>query len=87
MLLLHFQVMTAASLPSTLVKCLYLFFDLPEYESPSSDATPLHTDKESTEVSANERIILIQKLFVQVRIWCFVILLCLIIINFLPAFS
>ena len=87
MLLLHFQVMTAASLSSILVKCLYLFFDLPEYESPSSDATPLHMDKEFTQVSANERIILLQKLFAQVRIWCFIILLCLIIINFLPGFS
>ncbi|XP_071829084.1 WD repeat and FYVE domain-containing protein 3-like isoform X3 [Apostichopus japonicus] len=32
------QPMTIAALPSTLVKCLYLFFDLPEIDSPNKDA-------------------------------------------------
>lgn len=65
------QVMTAASLPSTLVKCLYIFFDLvPEIESPATDATPLQTDKESTDFSASERRILLQKVFVQVSVVC-----------------
>lgn len=58
--------MTAASLPSTLVKCLYLFFDLPEYESPTADATTLQTDKEAAEFSPGERRIFLQKVFVQV---------------------
>ncbi|MPC11568.1 WD repeat and FYVE domain-containing protein 3 [Portunus trituberculatus] len=62
------EVMTAASLPSTLVKCLYLFFDLPEYESPSADATTLQTDKEAAEFSAGERRIFLQKVFVQVLV-------------------
>ncbi|KAJ8022395.1 WD repeat and FYVE domain-containing protein 3 [Holothuria leucospilota] len=31
------QPMTIAALPSTLVKCLYLFFDLPEIEGPSKE--------------------------------------------------
>ncbi|XP_050700499.1 WD repeat and FYVE domain-containing protein 3-like isoform X2 [Eriocheir sinensis] len=62
------EVMTAASLPSTLVKCLYLFFDLPEYESPATDVTPLQTDKESTDFSPSERRILLQKVFVQVLV-------------------
>jgi hypothetical protein len=53
-----FQVMTNASLPSTLVKCLYLFFDLPELE-PSST-----TDSE--EYSPKERRLLLQKMFIQV---------------------
>lgn len=60
--------MTAASLPSTLVKCLYLFFDLPEYESPSTDVTTLQADNESTDFSASERRILLQKVFVQVSL-------------------
>jgi len=53
--------MTAASLPSTLVKCLYLFFDLPEMQFP---------DKEEAgcEFSAHERRVLLQKVFVQVSI-------------------
>ena len=65
--------MTAASLPSTLVKCLYLLFDLPEYESPSPDVTTLQTDKESTEFSPSERRILLQKVFVQVSACCYVL--------------
>lgn len=54
--------MTSVSVPSTLVKCLYLFFDLPEIENPDvaeagSDFTP------------RERRILLQKIFVQVSLW------------------
>ncbi|BFZ02583.1 hypothetical protein BsWGS_05621 [Bradybaena similaris] len=53
--------MTAASLPSTLVKCLYLFFDLPPVENgdqlqPGCEFTPM------------ERRILLQKVFVQVMV-------------------
>ncbi|CAL1540511.1 unnamed protein product, partial [Lymnaea stagnalis] len=53
--------MTAASLPSTLVKCLYLFFDLPPVENedqlqPGCQFTP------------KERRILLQKVFVQVLV-------------------
>lgn len=55
------QVMTAASLPSTLVKCLYLFFDLPEVENSNLQ------DSES-EFTPQERRILLQKIFVQVLV-------------------
>uniref|UniRef100_A0A1B6CRC4 Uncharacterized protein n=1 Tax=Clastoptera arizonana TaxID=38151 RepID=A0A1B6CRC4_9HEMI len=55
------QVMTAVSLPSTLVKCLYLFFDLPEMVE--SDTT--HNESEFT---PKERRILLQKIFVQVLV-------------------
>ncbi|KAJ8318937.1 hypothetical protein KUTeg_004028 [Tegillarca granosa] len=53
--------MTATSLPSTLVKCLYLFFDLREIENgdtlePGCEFTPI------------ERRILLQKVFVQVLV-------------------
>jgi WD repeat and FYVE domain-containing protein 3 len=51
--------MTAASLPSTLVKCLYLFFDLPEME--------LEVETGS-EFSPTERRILLQKVFVQLLV-------------------
>lgn len=51
--------MTSVSLPSTLVKCLYLFFDLPEM----TDADCPQTDSEFT---PRERRILLQKIFVQV---------------------
>ena len=47
--------MTATHLPSTLVKCLYLFFDLPTHE-----ADPAYT------VSDEEKDML-QKVFVQVK--------------------
>ena len=51
--------MTAASLPSTIVKCLYLFFDLPDLQNPD--------DLESgCEFSPRERRVLLQKMFVQV---------------------
>lgn len=52
--------MTAASLPSTLVKCLYLLFDLPPVED--SDTLP-----PGCQFSPNERRVLLQKVFVQVR--------------------
>ena len=54
--------MTAASLPSTLVKCLYLFFDLP----PVVDGDKL---KEGCEFTPTEKRILLQKVFVQVRVF------------------
>lgn len=54
--------MTAASLPSTLVKCLYLFFDLPEIEDPDK-CNP------NSEFTAEERRALLQKIWVQV--FCF----------------
>ncbi|XP_063226772.1 WD repeat and FYVE domain-containing protein 3 isoform X2 [Bacillus rossius redtenbacheri] len=55
------QVMTAAAIPSTLVKCLYLFFDLPEIESPD-------TAEEGSDFTPRERRILLQKIFVQVLV-------------------
>lgn len=61
--------MTAASLPSTLVKCLYLFFDLPEYESPTTNAAD-QADNNTTDFSVSERRILLQKVFVQVGPCC-----------------
>lgn len=53
--------MTTAAIPSTLVKCLYLFFDLPEI--PESEADVQDTNSEFT---PRERRILLQKIFVQV---------------------
>jgi hypothetical protein len=61
------QVMTASSVPSTLVKCLYLFFDLPEEgagEAVASADSPPDNDNEFT---PRERRILLQKMFMQVR--------------------
>ncbi|XP_042903173.1 WD repeat and FYVE domain-containing protein 3 isoform X2 [Parasteatoda tepidariorum] len=55
------DIMTASSLPSTLVKCLYLFFDLPPIENPD-DIDP------DCEFSPKERRILLQKVFVQVLV-------------------
>lgn len=55
------EVMTSASLPSTLVKCLYLFFDLPELEN-ADDLAP------DCEFTPKERRILLQKVFVQVLV-------------------
>ncbi|CAG4985996.1 unnamed protein product [Colias eurytheme] len=57
------QVMTTAAIPSTLVKCLYLFFDLPEI--PESEAD-VHDD--NSEFTPRERRILLQKIFVQVLV-------------------
>lgn len=51
--------MTSVSLPSTLVKCLYLFFDLPEMADPDSTV-------EGSQFTARERRILLQRIFVQV---------------------
>jgi WD repeat and FYVE domain-containing protein 3 len=56
------QVMTAASVPSTLVKCLYLFFDLPEMSEAEAD------QNDGSEFTARERRILLQKIFVQVLV-------------------
>ena len=61
--------MTTASVPSTLVKCLYLFFDLPEEEEeggggrPEASSPPPDTENEFT---PRERRILLQKMFMQV---------------------
>jgi WD repeat and FYVE domain-containing protein 3 len=56
------QVMTAASVPSTLVKCLYLFFDLPEMSEAEAD------ENDGSEFTPRERRILLQKIFVQVLV-------------------
>ena len=53
--------MTAASLPSTLVKCLYLFFDLPDVQN-ADVLLP------GSEFSPRERRVLLQKVFVQVSL-------------------
>jgi len=53
--------MTAASVPSTLVKCLYLFFDLPEVQPPE-------TKGPASDFSPMERRLLLQKIFVQLLI-------------------
>lgn len=55
------ETMTGAAVPSTLVKCLYLFFDLPQVQvsdtkGPGSDFSPM------------ERRLLLQKIFVQLLI-------------------
>jgi len=52
--------MTVASLPSTLVKCLYLFFDLPDISQPD-------TLQPGCEFTPRESRVLLQKVFVQVR--------------------
>lgn len=54
--------MTTASIPSTLVKCLYLFFDLPEIPESEADVQDGISD-----FTPRERRILLQKIFVQVR--------------------
>ena len=58
--------MTTASVPSTLVKCLYLFFDLPEMIDDEADITDA-----SSEFTPKQRRILLQKIFVQVNIFHF----------------
>nr|XP_037269371.1 WD repeat and FYVE domain-containing protein 3-like isoform X4 [Rhipicephalus microplus] len=55
------EVMTSSALPSTLVKCLYLFFDLPQLRDP--DRLEPHC-----EFTPRERRILLQKVFVQVLV-------------------
>lgn len=56
------QVMTTASVPSTLVKCLYLFFDLPEIPDAEADAA------DGSDFTQRERRILLQKIFAQVLV-------------------
>lgn len=51
-----------ASVPSTLVKCLYLFFDLPEMNAEEADVADV-----DSEFTPRERRILLQKIFVQVN--------------------
>jgi len=53
--------MTVAAMPSTLVKCLYLFFDLPDVK----DGDMVQAGSEFT---ARERRVLLQKVFVQVLV-------------------
>ena len=67
------EVMTATSVPSTLVKCLYLFFDLVptegdmEEEGGEAGAETVNTETEA-EFTPRERRILLQKMFMQVNI-------------------
>ena len=71
-----FQVMTNSSLPSTLVKCLYLFFDLPILTNVNNDpdvgidggsGTSVSGAGSSTQLySPKERRLLLQKMFIQV---------------------
>ena len=61
--------MTAAAVPSTLVKCLYLFFDLPD--TPDTGQLPQPTESEpEAEFTPRERRILLQKMFMQVLLIC-----------------
>lgn len=55
--------MSEVSVPSTLVKCLYLFFDLPEISEKEANFKD-----SSSDFTSNERRILLQKIFVQVCI-------------------
>lgn len=57
------QVMSEVSVPSTLVKCLYLFFDLPEMSDEEANTRDANSD-----FTPKERRILLQKIFVQVRL-------------------
>ena len=65
------QVLTGASVPSTLIKCLYLFFDLPEHEDKKeaesstkvTGSTSLDLDAQFT---SREKELLLQKIFIQV---------------------
>lgn len=57
------QTMTSASVPSTLVKCLYLFFDLPDITE-DEEKTP----NEECDYTPRERRILLQKIFVQLLV-------------------
>ena len=70
-----FQVMTNSSLPSTLVKCLYLFFDLPILTNVNNDpdvgidggAASVSGASSSTRLyTPKERRLLLQKMFIQV---------------------
>ena len=70
------EVMTAASIPSTMVKCLYLFFDLPPLDgSITSDGVDGGVDAESVAAAAaagqltnNEKRLLLQNLFAQLLV-------------------
>ena len=62
------EVMTTCSVPSTLVKCLYLFFDLPPTPGlQDHDTTEIVSDND-TEFTDRERRILLQKMFMQVSV-------------------
>ena len=66
------EVMTTCSVPSTLVKCLYLFFDLPPTPGlQDHDTTEIVSDND-TEFTDRERRILLQKMFMQVSVSLFV---------------
>lgn len=56
------QTMTSASVPSTLVKCLYLFIDLPEIPDDVADKD------DGSDFTQRERRILLQKVFVQLLV-------------------
>lgn len=65
------EVMTAASVPSTLVKCLYLFFDLVPTEGDTEEEEGGEAGAETeteVEFTPRERRILLQKMFMQVNI-------------------
>lgn len=55
--------MTSASVPSTLVKCLYLFFDLPDITDEEENRP-----NEGCDFTPRERRILLQKIFVQLMV-------------------
>ncbi|XP_056639814.1 WD repeat and FYVE domain-containing protein 3 isoform X1 [Diorhabda sublineata] len=57
------QVMSEVSVPSTLVRCLYLFFDLPEISEKEAD-----TKDNNSDFTPKERRILLQKMFVQLLV-------------------
>ncbi|XP_033108223.1 WD repeat and FYVE domain-containing protein 3-like isoform X3 [Anneissia japonica] len=57
------DVMTTCSLPSTLVKCLYLFFDLPPIEHDQGSVD--QRDGQRNDFSPYERRVLLQKVFLQ----------------------
>ncbi|CAG9859319.1 unnamed protein product [Phyllotreta striolata] len=57
------QVMSEVSVPSTLVKCLYIFFDLPELSEKEAN-----TKDSNSDFTAKERRILLQKIFVQLLV-------------------
>ena len=62
--------MTAASVPSTLVKCLYLFFDLTVTDGDHDDDIGADNDvtdtNNDTEFTGRERRVLLQKMMMQV---------------------
>nr|CAI5836643.1 unnamed protein product [Callosobruchus analis] len=57
------QVMSEVSVTSTLVRCLYLFFDLPEISEQEANSKDTNSD-----FTPRERRILLQKIFVQVLV-------------------